>query len=177
MTWNILLHPKHEMPWTCNGTDLRWSPNGFVSFLEEVTLKGGFKLVASSAFCVNGCGCIRRLCSRSLVTFYCSNILPWNDQFIFSWDSPHELGHGTVFKNKWLNKLFLYLFSLLSWWNPFDYASSHTYHHRYTLHPEGDRENLLPLHPKVGKTFLLQLFTINLFTLPEIGRASCRERV
>ena len=84
----------------------------------------------------------------------------------FRGTAPHELGHGTVFDTKWLNKLFLYLFSLLSWWNPFDYASSHTYHHRYTLHPEGDRENLLPLHPKVGKTFLLQLFTINLFTLP-----------
>ncbi|MEO1248252.1 MAG: fatty acid desaturase [Pseudomonadota bacterium] len=78
--------------------------------------------------------------------------------------APHELGHGTVFRTRALNKFFLYLFSLLSWWDPFDYASSHTYHHRYTLHPDGDRENLLPLHPKVGKTFLLQLFTINLFT-------------
>ena len=78
----------------------------------------------------------------------------------------HELGHGTVFKTKRLNKVFLYLFSLLSWWNPFDYASSHTYHHRYTLHPEGDRENLLPLHPNVGRTFLLQMFTLNLQTLP-----------
>ncbi|MGI9356487.1 MAG: fatty acid desaturase [Rhizobiaceae bacterium] len=84
----------------------------------------------------------------------------------FRGTSTHELGHGTVFRTKWLNKFFLYLFSLLSWWNPFDYASSHTYHHRYTLHPDGDRENLLPLHPKVGKTFLLQLFTINLLTLP-----------
>ncbi len=78
--------------------------------------------------------------------------------------APHELGHGTVFRTKRLNKIFLYLFSLLSWWDPFDYASSHTYHHRYTLHPEGDRENLLPLHPSVGRTFLLQLFTVNLFT-------------
>ncbi len=78
--------------------------------------------------------------------------------------APHELGHGTVFRTKRLNKIFLYLFSLLSWWDPFDYASSHTYHHRYTLHPEGDRENLLPLHPSVGKTFLLQLFTVNLLT-------------
>lgn len=84
----------------------------------------------------------------------------------FSGTAPHELGHGTVFKTRWLNKIFLYLFSLLSWWDPFDYASSHTYHHRYTLHPHGDRENLLPLHPAVGKTFLLQLFTINLFTQP-----------
>lgn len=84
----------------------------------------------------------------------------------FSGTAPHELGHGTVFRTKWLNKFFLYLFSLLSWWDPFDYASSHTYHHRYTLHPEGDRENLLPLHPSVGKTFLLQMFTVNLLTQP-----------
>lgn len=84
----------------------------------------------------------------------------------FSGTAPHELGHGTVFRTKWLNKVFLYLFSLISWWDPFDYASSHTYHHRYTLHPEGDRENLLPLHPSVGKTFLLQMFTVNLLTQP-----------
>ncbi len=84
----------------------------------------------------------------------------------FGGTAPHELGHGTVFRTKWLNKFFLYLFSLLSWWDPFDYASSHTYHHRYTLHPEGDRENLLPLHPSVGKTFLLQMFTLNLLTTP-----------
>jgi fatty acid desaturase len=82
----------------------------------------------------------------------------------FAGIAPHELGHGTVFRTKRLNKIFLYLFSLLSWWDPFDYASSHTYHHRYTLHPEGDRENLLPLEPTVGSTFLLQMFTINLLT-------------
>ena len=82
----------------------------------------------------------------------------------FAGVAPHELGHGTVFRTKRLNKIFLYLFSLLSWWDPFDYASSHTYHHRYTLHPEGDRENLLPLEPTVGSTFLLQMFTINLLT-------------
>jgi len=84
----------------------------------------------------------------------------------FTGTAPHELGHGTVFHTKWLNKFFLYLFSLLGWWNPFDYASSHTYHHRYTLHPEGDREVLLPMHPNIEKTFLLQLFTLNLLTTP-----------
>ncbi len=78
--------------------------------------------------------------------------------------APHELGHGTVFRTKWLNKFFMYLFSLISWWDPFDYASSHTYHHRYTLHPEGDRENLLPLEPSLASTFMLQLFTVNLLT-------------
>lgn len=84
----------------------------------------------------------------------------------FSGVAPHELGHGTVFRTKWLNKFFKYLFSLLSWWDPFDYATSHTYHHRYTLHPEGDREVLLPLKPSVDPTFLLQMFTVNIFTQP-----------
>ncbi len=80
--------------------------------------------------------------------------------------AAHELGHGTVFKTKSLNKIFLYIYSCLTWWDMFDYAASHTYHHRYTLHPAADRENLLPLSPVVGRLFLLQLFTINLLTQP-----------
>ena len=78
--------------------------------------------------------------------------------------APHELGHGSVFKTKSLNRLFLYLFSAIAWWDPFDYASSHTYHHRYTLHPEGDRENLLPLEPRLASPFVIQLLTLNLVT-------------
>ena len=80
--------------------------------------------------------------------------------------APQELGHGTVFRTKALNTIFLYIFSLLNWWNPFDYAASHTYHHRLALHPEGDLENLLPLHPNTDKLFLLQLFTINIMIQP-----------
>ena len=82
----------------------------------------------------------------------------------FTGVAPHELGHGTVFRTKWLNKFFLYLYSLLSWWDPFNYAMNHTYHHRYTLHSKGVREVLLPLTPSLKPTFLLQMFTINLFT-------------
>ena len=78
----------------------------------------------------------------------------------------HELRHGTVFRTKWLNKFFLYLISLFSWWDPIDYGLSHTYHHRYTQYPEGDRENVSPLVPSLKWTLLLQLFTINLFTQP-----------
>ena len=33
----------------------------------------------------------------------------------FTGTAPHELGHGTVFKTKILNKIFLYLFSLIGW--------------------------------------------------------------
>ncbi len=84
----------------------------------------------------------------------------------FKGTSVHELGHGTVFRSRQLNRVFLYLLSLIGWWDPFDYASSHTYHHRYTTYPEADRENLLPLEPSLRPGLLLQLFTLNLFTRP-----------
>jgi fatty acid desaturase len=83
--------------------------------------------------------------------------------FVFG---THELAHGTVFKTKWLNKVFLYIYSLLSWWDPFDYAMSHTYHHRYTQHPDADRENLFPLNPSIAPSVLLQLFTVALTFTP-----------
>ena len=82
----------------------------------------------------------------------------------FNGTAPHELGHGTVFRSKWLNKVFLYLFSLIGWWNPFDYALSHTYHHRYTLHPDGDQEAVLPCEPVIRVPFLLQIFTVSIYT-------------
>jgi len=84
----------------------------------------------------------------------------------FSGVAPHELGHGTVFKTKILNRIFLYLFSFFSWWDPFDYACSHTYHHRYTQFPEGDRENILPIEPSLEPVLLVQLFTMNVFSQP-----------
>ncbi len=79
----------------------------------------------------------------------------------------HELGHGTVFRTKWLNALFLRLYSVAGWWNFHDYAMSHTYHHRFTLHPDGDREVLLPRTPILHVLYLLQLFTVNIFGGPE----------
>ena len=84
----------------------------------------------------------------------------------FKGTSVHELGHGTVFKTKLFNFLFLHGFSLISWWDPYDYAASHTYHHRYTTHPQADRENVVPLEPSLAPWLLLQLATINLFSKP-----------
>jgi len=74
----------------------------------------------------------------------------------------HELGHGTVFTSKKVNRAFLYIYSLLGWWNHHEYAMSHTYHHRYTLHPEGDGEVVLPRNPTLKALILLQLFTVNI---------------
>ena len=40
--------------------------------------------------------------------------------------AAHELGHGSVFKTRWLNQFFLRLFSLISWHN----------HHEYQCGPD-----------------------------------------
>ena len=73
----------------------------------------------------------------------------------------HELTHGTVFRTKWLNRVFLRLYALLFWFNHYDYAMSHTYHHRYTLHTEGDREEVLPHSTALRFLRLLQMSTLD----------------
>ncbi len=84
----------------------------------------------------------------------------------FKGTAAHELGHGTVFKTKYLNAWFLKFVCLISWWDPYDYSASHTYHHRYTTHPVADRENLLPLTPSLAPSLIFQLCTFNLFSKP-----------
>ena len=74
----------------------------------------------------------------------------------------HELCHTTVFKTKWLNELFLRVFSLLGWLNFRVYKFSHSYHHQYTLFIEGDREEVLPENPSLQFLYLVQLFTFNI---------------
>ena len=57
----------------------------------------------------------------------------------------HEFSHGTVFKTAWLNTLFKRVFGLVYWTNNAAlYKMSHTYHHRYTVHRDGDGEVVLP---------------------------------
>ena len=73
----------------------------------------------------------------------------------------HELTHGTVFRTKALNQVFKRCYALLTWFNFYDYAMSHTYHHRYTLHPNGDREEVLPRSPTFRLFFLVQILTLN----------------
>lgn len=56
----------------------------------------------------------------------------------------HELVHDSVFRPKWLNRLFLRLFSFIGWHNHHHFWASHTEHHKYTLHPPGDGEVVFP---------------------------------
>ena len=73
----------------------------------------------------------------------------------------HELSHGTVFRTKWPNALFLRFYSLLGWTNFHQYKRSHTYHHLYTLHPRGDREVVLPYTPSLHPVRMFLIFTFN----------------
>jgi fatty acid desaturase len=57
----------------------------------------------------------------------------------------HELGHGTVFKTKWLNSFFCHVLAFLGWINHETFQTSHLRHHRYTLHPPDDLEVVLPI--------------------------------
>jgi fatty acid desaturase len=56
----------------------------------------------------------------------------------------HELIHESVFRTRWLNTFFLYIFSYLGWLNPHWFFASHMEHHKYTLHQPDDLEVVLP---------------------------------
>lgn len=57
----------------------------------------------------------------------------------------HELTHGTVFKTRALNAVFLRIYSFLTWNSHVMYKASHTRHHLFTLHPPYDLEVVLPM--------------------------------
>jgi fatty acid desaturase len=66
----------------------------------------------------------------------------------------HELCHGTVFKTKALNAVFVRVFSFLTWTNFEIFDASHARHHRYTLHAPDDLEVVLPMKLMVKYFFL-----------------------
>ena len=74
----------------------------------------------------------------------------------------HELCHKTVFKTKWLNSFFLRIFCFFGWLNFHVYIMSHSYHHRFTLFHEADKEVVLPENPKLSFLHILQIFTFNI---------------
>lgn len=63
----------------------------------------------------------------------------------FQINAIHELSHGTVFKTRALNRFFSRFFAFLGWENDEHFNTSHTLHHRYTLHPPDDLEVVLPV--------------------------------
>ena len=71
----------------------------------------------------------------------------------FMINGVHELGHGTVFKTRALNAFFDRVLAFLGWINFEMFEASHARHHRYTLHPPGDLEVVLPIRIMVKNFF------------------------
>ena len=65
--------------------------------------------------------------------------------YIFLLNATHELSHNTVFKTRFLNGFFLRFFCFLGWRNHHYFWTSHSQHHKYTLHPPDDLEVVLPI--------------------------------
>jgi len=59
-------------------------------------------------------------------------------------NAVHELGHNTVFRTKALNAFFVRVFAFFGRINFEMFNTSHTRHHRYTLHQPDDLEVTLP---------------------------------
>ena len=78
--------------------------------------------------------------------WYVTAILVWlnGHSWQFTVNGFHELIHDSVFRQKWLNRSFLRLFSFLGWHNHHHFWASHTEHHKYALHPPDDQEVVLP---------------------------------
>lgn len=88
------------------------------------------------------------------LAFYSTGRWPWwatvlltflhGTFFAFQINAVHELGHGTVFKTRWLNPFFEGVFGFLGWINFQVFDTSHVRHHQFTLHPPDDLEVVLP---------------------------------
>jgi fatty acid desaturase len=121
------------------------TPAAVKSLHAKSDLKGGFQTL----------GYLALLLLPALLALYCLLERAWWAMagFVFLYgmvaafliNAVHELGHGTVFKTKWLNAFFCHLFAFLGLINHETFQSSHIRHHRYTLHPPDDLEVVLPV--------------------------------
>lgn len=63
----------------------------------------------------------------------------------------HELSHGTAFKTKWLNEMFIGIFAFFTWNNQLHFRASHAQHHQNTYFHEYDREQMsVPIPTEVS---------------------------
>lgn len=81
----------------------------------------------------------------------------------FMINAVHELTHGTVFKTRWLNEVFAYVYAFLGWNNHEMFTVSHLRHHRYTLHQPDDLEVTLPMRLVRAEFFRQAFFNYQIF--------------
>ena len=145
---------------------VRWyrspiEPAKLRELMRRSDLRGAFQAVGHLALAAGTGALTYYLFTQRLWAAFALALLFHGGVTSFFFAACHELDHGTVFKTKWLNRLFLRIYAFLAWFNYHDYALSHTYHHRYTLHPDGDREVVLPKTPSLRALYLLQLCTFS----------------
>jgi fatty acid desaturase len=125
------------------------------------------------------------LVSTAGAAWYSSDHWPWYATVLliflhgtvcsFLINAVHELGHGTVFRTKFLNAFFVRVFAFLGWINFEMFGTSHARHHRYTLHAPDDLEVVLPLKVIVRDFFRFGFFNpLGLYgTLKGVVRIAC----
>ena len=90
--------------------------------------------------------------------------------FVFYSNGFHELTHGTMFRSKALNAVFLRIFSFLGWNSHVHYKASHMRHHLYTLHPPDDLEVVLPIR-LMARNFLFSAVVDPVSLVNAVGTA------
>ena len=88
--------------------------------------------------------------------------------------SIHELSHKTPFKTKWLNEIFFYLFTFLSWNNPIHFRESHKRHHHLTVYKGLDKEVVVTPAPYSTADYISWFFfDWKKFKMFFVGNAAC----
>lgn len=77
--------------------------------------------------------------------------------------ASHELCHGTVFKSRWLNRLFYSVFTFFAWENAVYLKARHMSHHQYTGFNDRDGELQLPMIIPASKWLALVTFDVREF--------------
>lgn len=85
---------------------------------------------------------------RPLLAAAC--VLLYGAQANFAINAMHELGHGTVFRSRWLSAVGVRAVSFLGWLHPDLFFTSHLRHHRWTQWAPHDQENPMPITPTLS---------------------------
>jgi fatty acid desaturase len=95
-------------------------------------------------------GFLAVLATTGTLAYYSGSHWPWyatvallllhGTCWAFLSNAFHEFSHGTVFASPRLNRFFLGVVSFLSWNNPVLFWTSHTEHHKFTMHKPDDLE-------------------------------------
>jgi fatty acid desaturase len=115
-------------------------------------------------------GYLGLLVATGVLTVYAAAQWPWwctallffmHSTFCaFTINGVHELGHGTVFKTRWLNGFFEHVLAFIGWINHKWFDVSHVRHHQYTLHQPDDLEVTLPARLSIRDVLKYEFFNV-----------------